>query len=322
MRISFYPSVYEHAAYLIGKTPWEVSRSGELLFFAHRAAYLRYRHSPIVVGIDIYNVEAEAYGCIVSKPRGNEVPAVIELLFSSVEEASVITSLDPSSAGRIPMIVEVGRRLVDEFPEAKVSIPVSGPFSIAANLRGIGGLLEDVGLFPVKVSAFLMRLVNGQVRLCEYINKAGVDITFFESAATPPLLSPEQFREVELPSLKKIISKATLLFRHSVPCIIGGNTVPILEEILGTGTNYVICPVETDQIVFMKKMQNYPKVKVRINLDTNILVSGTREQILSEVNRILALADGRPNVLLGTGVVPYGTPPENIELIKNYVEKL
>ena len=49
-----------------------------------------------------------------------------------------------------------------------------------------------------------------------------------------------------LPSLKRVIGNA--------PCIIGGNTEPILEPMLSTGTQYVICPGETDQAAFMKRM--------------------------------------------------------------------
>ena len=62
MNIPFTPVIYEHAARFVGRTPGEVSRDSELLFQAHRAAYLEYRQQVIAVGIDIYNLEAEAYG--------------------------------------------------------------------------------------------------------------------------------------------------------------------------------------------------------------------------------------------------------------------
>jgi hypothetical protein len=32
--VPFSPSVYEHCALLIGRTPWDVSRDGELLYQA------------------------------------------------------------------------------------------------------------------------------------------------------------------------------------------------------------------------------------------------------------------------------------------------
>ena len=51
--LDFAPSVYEHAARLIGRRPWEVSRDADLMFEGHAEAYRLYEHRPVVVGIDI-----------------------------------------------------------------------------------------------------------------------------------------------------------------------------------------------------------------------------------------------------------------------------
>ena len=40
--------------------------------------------------------------------------------------------------------------------------------------------------------------------------------------------------------------------------IIGGNTAPILDSILTTGSGYLICPSETDQPAFMARMTDPP----------------------------------------------------------------
>ncbi len=321
MKIAFSPSVYEHAAFLIGKTPWEVSRDVELLWYAHRTAYELYHHSPIVVGIDIYNLEAEAYGCVVEQPTGNGIPAITRGIFDSIEEARSLKPFDPKTDGRIDMIIEAGKRLAAEFPGADVRIPVSGPFSIAVSLRGLGSLLEDVAYFPDEVSKSLKRLAENQIRFCQAVIEAGLDVAFFESAAAPPLLSPRHFREIELPALKEAMKRVGEVAGHAVPCIIGGDTEPILDEILSTGTSYIICPAqtETDQEAFIKKIGDRTDVKVRINLTPNTVAYGSEETIFAEVDRILELADGKPNVLLGTGAVPYETPSENILLIKEYV---
>ena len=169
MKIAFSPSVYEHAAFLIGMTPWDVSHDAELLWRAHRTAYEMYHHSPIVVGIDIYNVEAEAYGCIVDRPSGNGIPAVTRGILDSVAEARALKPFDPEVDGRIGMIIGVGKRLAEEFTDADVRVPVSGPFSIAVSLRTLGGLLEDVAFAPEEVARFLKQLVEGQICLCQAV---------------------------------------------------------------------------------------------------------------------------------------------------------
>lgn len=319
MKIPFSPSVYEHAAFLIGRSPWAVSRDADLLFEAHRTAYLEYRHFPIVVGIDIYNLEAEAYGAVVVKPGGQGLPAIREPLVGSLDEARSLPPFDPRCTGRIPMAIAVGRRLARELPEAEVRIPISGPFSIAVSLRGIEGLLEDVALHPQATADWLMELAENQAAFCQAIAEEGLDLAFFESAATPPLLSPKQFHEVEMPALQRVIAIAETIMDHPVPCVIGGDTTPILDDILATGTGYVICPAETNQAAFIAKSTSHPHVKVRINLDPNTIAYGTPEAILREVDRILALAAIRPNCLLGTGSLPYETPPANVKLVRDYV---
>lgn len=319
MKIPFSVSVYEHAAAIIGRSPWEVSRDGELLWRAHQQAYLLYRHFPVVVGIDIYNLEAEAYGAVVDRPEGNGIPAITRPLFSFLEEGLGIEPFDPSRAGRIPMVIAAAKRLSAEFPEADVRVPVSGPFSIATSLVGLGELLGAVALAPESAREFLMKLIPGQVAFCHAVMAAGLEVAFFESAAAPPLLSPRQFREVELPALKATMGAVAAGAGHPVPCIIGGDTEPIVDAIMETGTDFVICPAETNRGKFLGRMEAYPGVRVRINLDPRVYTRGTREEILAEVDSVLALAAGRPNLLLGTGAVPYETPPENVLLIRDYV---
>jgi uroporphyrinogen-III decarboxylase len=197
--MDFSPSVYEHAAGLIGKTPWEVSRDRELMVKAHQAAYESYHYTPITVGVDIYNVE---------------------------------------------------------------------------------------------------------------------------SAATPPLLSPKQFETILLPVLKDMLQEIKTITNEAPALVIGGDTAPILDYVLKTTAGYVICPSETDQQVFMEKIWNHSGIRVRVNMDAKIVVFGSREEIQKEVERIYTLAAQRPNVCLRTGVLPYGTPPENVLFIENVLQRL
>ena len=318
-KIPFSVSVYEHAAALIGRSPWDVSRDEDLLWRAHREAYLLYRHFPVVVGIDIYNLEAEAYGCHVERPGGNGMPAITRPLFRSLGEALSVGQFGLQRAGRIPMVIRAARRLAEAFPEADIRVPVSGPFSIATSLLGADEMLMSAADAPDLARQFLLALVPGQVRLCEAARAAGLDVAFFESAAAPPLLSPAQFSEVELPALKAAMVQIGAAVGHSVPCIIGGDTEPIIEQILETGTDFVICPAETNREKFMRRVESHPEVKTRVNLDPRVYSRGTQDEIIAAVDEVIALAAGRPNVLLGTGAVPYETPPGNILLIRDYV---
>lgn len=320
MTIPFTPVIYEHAARFAGRTPGEVSRDADLLFQAHRGAYLEYRQQVIAVGIDIYNLEAEAYGARVEVMEGDAIPAIPEPLLRSLEEGQALRPFDPASAGRIPMVLEVGRRLKREFPEADVRIPVAGPFSIAFNLRGITALCEDAALRPEATGRLLMHLAGNQAVLCRAVADAGLDVAFFESAAAPPLLSPRQFHEIELPALRRILELAAQALGHPVPCIMGGNTYPILADLLVTGTSYLACNVETDQAAFVASVyRTHPHVRVRVNLDPAAVASSDPERIDRGVDRVLEVIGGRSNCLIGTGALPLETPPGNIRRIQEYL---
>jgi hypothetical protein len=61
--VQFSPSVYEHCALLIGRTPWNVSRDGELLYQAKAEA-----------GVDVAFCESAAgIVHVIRKRKGKEV---------------------------------------------------------------------------------------------------------------------------------------------------------------------------------------------------------------------------------------------------------
>jgi len=316
------PSIYEHAAQLIGETPWRASRDGELLFQAHAAAYRTYHHAPIMPGIDIYNLEVEAYGAVIEEPIGDPIPAVKNHPLDRLEQIFDLPPLNAKTDGRIPMQIQAAKRLIETFPEAIIRVPISGPFSIASNLLGFGKIMFEVADRPELVRDALLHLVEGQLAFARGVKEAGVDITFFESAACPPMLSPKLFRQVELPALKKILGGMAEIIGRPIPCVIGGNTAPIVEAMLETGTSYLICPFETNQEAFLEKVKDRLDVQIRINCDLRIISSGSREQIRREADRVMALCRKRPNSCLGTGALPYEASVDNVLYVMDYVRSV
>ncbi len=317
----FTPVVYEHAAALINRSPWDVSRDPNLLYEAHKAAYETYNHSPIVVGIDIYNLEAEAYGAAVDRPEGNGIPVISRPICASVSEIRKLKPFDPAVDGRISMVLNVAKRLSDEFPNADVRIPVSGPFSIAGNLTGFESLVMESMTSPADVTDALEHLVDGQLQFIKEISNQGLGVSFFESGASPPLVSPDIFTSVILPPVKRLLTDGSKVTGSAIPFIVGGDTIHILDAILSTGTKYIICPAETDQQAFMDKMRCHPDVTVRVNMTPSIVSHGTPDEIRAEVDRIAGLIDGFNNACIGTGPLPYETPVSNVFLIRDYLDE-
>ena len=304
-------AIYEHAAACLGETPWRVSRAAELLFRAHAAAYRRYRHTPVVVGIDVYHVEAEADGAVVVDGGGMSVPALPRPPLVEVAQMLALPPRDPR-AGRLPLVLEAGQRLRAAFPEADVRIPVTGPFTLAAMLAGLEPLLEALALEPDTVAAALSALAARQRGWVEAITAAGLGVIVFESAASPPMLSPAQARGITLPALAALLRDVRALSGAGGMLIQGGDIAPIAADFAGLPVAHLLCPAETDQAAFLAGMAARPAVTVRVNMAAGVIAAPSWPPIQRELDRLRALAARHPAATPGTGVVPYATPEENI----------
>ena len=71
-RVPFVPAVYEQKAFLIGDTPSRVSRDADLFYRAMMTECETYQADALVVGMDVYNLEAEALGAKVTFYEGDD----------------------------------------------------------------------------------------------------------------------------------------------------------------------------------------------------------------------------------------------------------
>lgn len=176
--MEFCPGIYEHAAAIIGRSPWEVSRSADLLAAAHVAAWRRYGQRLVVVGIDVYNVEAEALGAIVPKPSGHGVPALASHPLQDMEELAELPPFDPS-AGRWPTVIEAALRLADACRGAEVLVPLCGPMALAQGLLGMENLLMGLHEDAEAAAGALAALADRQVAALRSIVPTGANPIFF-----------------------------------------------------------------------------------------------------------------------------------------------
>ena len=320
--MDFTPAIYEHAARIIGRSPWDVSRNQQLLVEAHLKAFETYHHTPVIVGIDVYNLEAEAYGATVEQPAGNDIPAIVGAALNSVNEVIRLPLFNPEQDGRIPMMINAVKAVQGELSGVDVRFPISGPFSILSNLVGFDTLLMDAFTQPEMVRQALEHIVDGQITLCQACARRGLAITMFESSATPPLISPDTFRQVELPPLQRLVRAAAEITNATVSCIIGGDTAPIIDDLMQTDARYVICPYETDQSLFMERMRAWPEVMVRINMDARVFTRMNETDLRAEADRVISLARARERVCIGTGVLPYEALPETVFFMRDYLHRI
>jgi len=312
--MKFEPISYDHAARLIGKSPWEVSRSADLLAAAHLKAMETYGCDACVVGLDIYNVEIEAYGCTIQDPGGTGVPIAEDPVFDRVEEFLSL-EFDPATAGRIPMVFKAAEMIAQQKPRAKIRIPLSGPFTIACHLLGMENMICELFTDPEPTMAALMHLAKNQLRFGQLAIEKGFGVSLFESSVTPPLLSPELFSERVRPALATIMDGVP-----DAQLIIGGDTLPILDAILSLSPAYIICPIETDQETFMDRVAfQSQETTVRVNMSPSVFLPGNRAAALAEAKRAGGLAARRENTSVGS-LIPFEADPGIIQEVSSFAK--
>ena len=330
--VGFAPVVYEHAAAFSDSTPYAISRNAGLLFRAHSAAYEFYRHRPIAVGIDVYNLEAEAFGAEVADPGGRDVPSVRRPIAETADMISRLPDWDPETESRFGLVLEAASLLAERHPEADIRIPLGGPFSIASTLMGFDNLLCDCLTDPDAVRAALEFLARKQLAVARAAAARGFGFVLFDSAATPPLLSPGLFRDLVLPALRiyreglRSIPVRGSSSSSAPSLILGGDTVRILDSLLSLDPGFLICPAETDQRAFMEIMREHPEVGVRLNMNASAVMDANESVGEKEAERVVAVArevsvPGRP-VLVGTGVLPVDAEPARVRRLGEFISRL
>jgi uroporphyrinogen decarboxylase len=319
-RIPFVPTILEHAARGIGRTPSECAQDAGLLAAAHVDAFGRYAHDLVTVGMDIYNIEAEALGCSVRFHTDPSVPGIVDHPLRICAPPGDLSF--SKGRGRIGLVLsaaaEVHARIGVEVP---VSVALCGPFSIAVELCGYGPLVGACLDAPGWVAELLDALLSHQKGYAGAALERGLGVTVFESWATPPLLSPDLYASFAAPWETALIRFLLGRGVSSAPLVIGGDTTRILDTMLSTGTTLLVADYNVDAAHYLEHAAARA-VGLRCNLDPRLLESGEPDEISAKADALLRQAGTYARFLLGTGVVSYGTPASNLLALRNHLEQV
>jgi uroporphyrinogen decarboxylase len=320
-RVPFVPAIYEHKAWLIGKTPSEVACSEELIIAAVRREYEIYRPDLITVGLDIYNVEAEALGGRLGLyPQAPTVPRIARPLCATIEDVRALKLADPESAGRMPLFLRAAERIHAEIGrEVHVRGAVSGPFSLAAELLGFENALIATKEDPDLIQGALERAAEVVGAYAEAYLRRGVGVVIFDSRAAPPLCPPDVFAEQLLPFYLVLAARLEDAGAEQIPLILGGNTTSIAELLVRTRATQFLCDYDADFAVWRHACAKMNK-SFRANLDPRVLHHGSTSAVIQMAQALLEKGRDVPGFILGTGVCAYDTPRENILAVRDLVE--
>lgn len=321
-RVPFCPAVYEHKAALIGTSPSRLARDPALLERALLREAELYRADLLVVGCDVYNVEAEAAGCEVTFPESNDVPSIVSRALEPGDDLSRLKVPDPEKDGRMPVFLEAGRRVAAVLGrEIVIRGALSAPFSLAAELVGAERLLLALIDDPAWVERLLRRAADIVKAYGRAFHERGLGVILFDSHASPPLVPPRVYERLVLPVTAGVISYfRTGLGIPLVPYIMGGDTEKLLDLILATGANNILCDFSADLGRFVSRVSG-KRVLLRANVDPRLLLAAPPEEIRVRTREVLAVGRRHPGFLLGTGILPYDLAPEKVLAVRDALEE-
>ncbi len=316
----FLPAIYEHKASFIGSTPSAISRSADLLTRAMLAEYQALGADGLVVGVDVYNLEAEAAGCTVTFYEGSDtsIPGIKpgNHIVHPGDDLSHAPVPNPLRDGRMPVNIEAARRVRREVGDDYwLRGAISGPFSLAISLVGAEALFLaclDQPAWVHQVLEYSGRIIKAFGRA--YID-AGAELIVFDSQASPELLSPPMYEEFVLPVTADLAQWAAAQGIRDLPLIIGGNTTPIAELQIRTGCNNLLCDFTGDFDEWAAQCRAAGRA-LRRNISPRLLETSTPDEIYTVARREVERGRDLPGFIMGTAVVPFGTPTENILAVK------
>lgn len=317
--VQWEPAAYEHKAALIGRAVIEVANSSALLSKALCAEYETYRADALVVGVDLYNLEAEACGARLRDLGPQACPDVEHVLWDIERLPERLSPPDPTRAGRFGLMLEAARSTCRALPsEVKLRVAASGPISIASKLVGLEPLVTAMALGEPgadRVLQFASELAHRWIRM---ICQAGFEAIVFDSSAAPPMLSPDLYRQYVRPQharLMKLIED-----QEQRPLILGGDTSGIIADLVQAGATYLVCDFPADVTRFASACPR--GITVRRNVDPRLIcepahdIAGLAHTLRDDLSM---LKSHGLHPVAGTGVLPYDTDPRRVRALREAI---
>lgn len=296
-RVACYPIVSGLAAKGIGQTLAAYYTDSEVLAASQLALYDLIRQDVVVMMADLF-LEVEAMGARVEFPA-DDMPRLRSYVLG--EDKGKLASLvppDPARSGRLPAYFNACRKVAGQVKESAVGAVLSGPWTLAVNLRGAENLIVDTSEDPQFVHE-LMRLTTEIAKMTGLAaGAAGTGLSYSEAPASLSLISPKIFREFVLPYDREAVSFLRER-RLGVTLHVCGFIDPIMEDILATGCAAVSMD-EPSSLAAMLKAAKGKAVAIG-NVATSVFVQGTKEDVEAEVKRCLAEARDCEGFILSTG---------------------
>jgi uroporphyrinogen-III decarboxylase len=240
------------------------------------------------------------------------MPEISEPLIHSLDE---VKNLEPliKISGRMPLFVSATEKAQKIWGETlPVRAGISGPFSMAAKIYPQDNLLMETIINPEGV----YQLLNYCTQVIKLYMKAyletGAGVVIFDSFVSPPMISPESYRDLILPFHKELFQ---LLAGNNIlqrTLIVGGNTACLIPDFINSGATQLLLDFNIPVEQTKEFLQEYRNMVFRVNLPPALFVNEEISELKTYMIKVLHTFQDCPNLILGTGVLPPNVPPQNI----------
>jgi len=318
-RPPFMPAIYDLKPVLINAPLHTFGQDEDQLIRALNFEVEELKLESLTVAYDIYNIEAEAVGCKISRDPSIGMPEIAAPLIHSLSEINTLE--DPTEiSGRMPLFVNATEKAQQLYGNVlPVRAGISGPFSMASKIFPQDDLLMETMLNPEGVYN-LLKYCTQIIRLyiAAYL-RTGAGVVIFDSFVSPPMISPDSYRELVLPfhqELFDMLSDNNILQRT---LIVGGNTASLIPDFVKTGATQLLLDFNIPLEESKAFLQEYNDIVFRVNLPPALFINQDISELKDYTLNVLQTLRDCKNLIIGTGILPPNVPPQNIIKAKEII---
>ena len=321
-RPPFMPAIYDLKPAFLQADPHNFGQKKQDIIDALIFEAEQLEADSLTAAYDIYNIEAEAVGCSVLRDPKILMPEIEMPLLYSLSELNNL-EVPGEICGRMEIFIAAADRMLQRYTG---TIPVrggiSGPFTLATRIFQKEALLMETIMNPEKLLP-LLRFCTETIKIyAGAFANVGAGVVVFDSFASPPMVSPQTYKELILPFHLDIFQTLERLGVFQRTLIIGGNTLPILHDIISTGATQFLLDFTIPLEAIKTVLQDFPETAFRVNLPPSSFASKNTGELEDIINKTLNSLKDQKNLIIGTGILPPNIPPANIlfakKLIINY----
>jgi uroporphyrinogen decarboxylase len=258
---------------------------------------------------------------VILEDTGEEHKYPVEGPVHGLEDFRRYEPPDPHAPGRYDSL----RRIVDRYRgKLAIGVHLNDVFSIPRYLAGFEGLLAATLEQPDLVRGLVDLSVEVNIEMAKEVARCGADFVFTGddyASAGGPFVSPDSFRQLFYPGLKRVIdgfhAAGLPVIKHT-----DGNVRPLIEMILDSGIDCLdpIDPIAGLDIEEFKQAYG-GRIALKGNVDcARTLTFGTEREVVEETREVIRKAgDGGGLILSSSNSIHSAVKPGNYLAMWNAV---